>query len=137
MLAMEQVAVMLQAASLGTIGTTIFVHRMPATLVSGLVVLSALGGVDIDYDGLPELRRENFQVIARHSTPNGAQALARRVSTALTLLAAWRTVPAYGTAIPAARVLYIRPRHSPIVFPRSDAGDLYEASVNFDFACAA
>jgi len=136
MLAMEQVAKMLADASLGTLGTTIFVHGMPPTIKTGLVVLSALSGNDIDYAGLPDLRREGFQVIARDTGAPAAMALAVQASNALTLPASWRQLPAFDS-IPAAWVLYIRPRHSPFVFPRSDVGDVYEASVNFDFATTA
>jgi hypothetical protein len=47
----------------------------------------------------------------------------------------WRELPPAGNATNPVLVLYVRPRHDPIVFPRSE-GDLYEASVNFDFVSA-
>jgi hypothetical protein len=133
-LAVEQITVMLATAGVGVPGQSLFAHRMPASVLRGLVVLPALVGGEIDYAGLPELRREAFQVIARDPAPGAARTLAARAMTALTLRPAWRLVPAFDLETPAVWVLYIRPRHGPIVFPRSDGGDIYEASVNFDCA---
>lgn len=135
MLAMEQVAAVLAQAGLGVVAKTIFVHRMPNSVNAGLLVLPSLTGADIDYD-MPSFRREQFQVIARGVAPPAVQALAVAASEALTIQRGWTTISAVGI-IPAANILFIRPRHTPIVFPRSDAGDLYEASVNFDYICVA
>jgi hypothetical protein len=136
MLAMEQLALMLEQAGLGRRGETIFVHFMPAEVGSGIVLLDSLSGREIDYAGLPELRRFEFQAIIRDPKPLSARLKAQSVIDAITMLPAWREIPAINRDIPAARVLYIRPRHAPIIYPRADAGDGYEASVNFDAAGA-
>jgi hypothetical protein len=134
MLVMEQVANLLVAAGLGTLGKDLFVHGMPESVPAGLVVLNRVAANDIDYD-LPAWRRDGFQVVARHGSPLEAEKLARRVMAALHFHG-WRQLAPAGAMTVPTDVLFIRPRHEPIVYPRSP-GDLHEASVNFDYACAA
>lgn len=134
MLAMEQVAALLAAAGLGTPGKDLFVHRMPDGCPAGLVVLNRLAAQAIDWN-LPRYRRDSFQVVARHRLPLEAERLARRAMEALTLFG-WRELPPAGAVERPTAVMFIRPRHEPIVYPRSES-DLHEASVNYDFACAA
>lgn len=129
MLGMEQIATVLAQASLGQIGKSIFVHRMPGEISSGLVVLNQLSGYSIDWE-LPGFKIGKFQVIARHTSVPQGLSLARGAMAALT----WqepRMLPAQAglNDILVRRVL---PMHDPITYPRSD-GDMVEHSINFEF----
>lgn len=130
MLAVEQIMDRLAVANVGTPGTTLFAHKMPATVTKGVLVLAPLTGSEIDYE-LPGWRRSRYQIIARAPSVSEAMTLAMAASAALTWLLP-RTVPASGM-YPSIEVKYFRPLHDPIVYPRSE-GNLVEASVNFETA---
>lgn len=132
MLTVEHIVARLAASGLGIAGKDLFAYHMPETIKQGLVVTSRLEGEEID-EGMGSYRRGTFQIVARSpSFPTSAQ-LVRRAATAVALRG-WQTLPAAGAA-PATAVLFIRAQAEPILFPVSD-GDLVEASVDFEFACA-
>ena len=126
----EQVANLMVANGVGRLGRDVFVHAMPETVTQGWLILGKLDLLDIDWD-LPTLRKEGFQILARHPSPLEAEKMAMRAARAVSFHQ-WRDLPPAGSAESSIRALYIRPRHDPIVFPRSE-GDIYEASVNFEF----
>lgn len=134
MLTMEHVAARILAAGLDyTAGTNLFIHRMPSNVTKGLVVLPALVGTEIPRD-LRGFMRGSFQIITRDPSPLVSASQALAAANAVELDAGWVMLPATGST-PEARVHSLLARHLPIVFPRSDEGDVYEASVNFDFIC--
>lgn len=129
-LGLEQLAAVLAAANLGTPGQSLFIHRMPAEIQQGILLLTPLAGMEIDHE-LPGWRRGGFQMIVRATSANNAIQLALSAGTALTW-AQPKTLAAI-SLYPAMRVLFCRPLHDPIMYPRSD-GNLIEASVNFEMA---
>ena len=118
---LESIAEYLNAQGLGVPGQTVFVHKMPAEVKEGILLLSSLSGTQIDYE-LPKYRKTKFQAIVRHTNHIGGKELSKQVMNALTL---------YNHNLTGMKVKRIRPRHEPIVFPVSK-GNLLEFSVNYD-----
>ena len=112
---------LLEAASLGDPGSTLFWGKMPLECQSGLLVTTQTPISIHSY--VSELRRGTFQVIARHKTFDGASTLADSVIDAM---------PS-GGVIGDMKFLTLRPSQEPLLYPRSD-GDFVEASVNFNFS---
>lgn len=129
MLGMEQIVTVLQAASLGTPGTSLFAYKMPSNVSVGIVALNPLAGGAIDWD-MPGYLKGSFQLIIRHPKIPDARTMAEAASQALTWFVP-RSLPALAGA-PLVLVNRCLPRHTPIGFPRSD-NDLVEFSVNFDY----
>lgn len=128
MLVAEHIAALLVQAKVGTLGKTLFCHRLPAEIASAVVVMGALTGTEINHE-LPGWRMGNLQVIVRHPDYTQGMILARQVVAALSIEQS-RDLPATAVA-PAIRLRRLRPLHDPIVFPRSE-GDVVEFSMNFE-----
>lgn len=111
----------LHGLGIGTMGQTLFIRSMPATVTTGILLLSDLSGTQLDYE-LPGFKRTGFQVIVRHTDYAQGVALMGQVTAALTLLK---------TTVGDFYVHWIRPKHEAVVFPTSE-GDLLEISVNFE-----
>ena len=99
----------------------IFTQVIPANM-SQAVMLAGGIGMPVDPE-LPGFHKGSFQAVVRHSKSRDAEEIAQLVSDALET--------ELMVDLDSIRVNYIRPRHLPLVFPRSD-GDFYEAVVNFD-----
>jgi Bacteriophage minor capsid protein len=61
----------LQSEGLGTLGTNLFVHRMPAEIKQGLLLINNAGGAMVD-PYIPRYRRCRFRLIARGTSPSNA-----------------------------------------------------------------
>jgi hypothetical protein len=111
-----------EAAGLGVLDTTLFINTMPDDCVAGIVLLGKAAGSPID----PEIRGYHpgagFQATVRHASYTDGFTLIRQIMSLLTM---------EKTSMVGMFVNYIRPRHEPIIVPRT-AGNLLEFSVNFD-----
>lgn len=120
---LEELAKRLEEAGIGIRGRTIMVYFMPPNVDGGVLLRIGLDGAEIDHE-LPGYRpRASFQLIVRAKTYDIGFDVTRRASEALTLPAE--------TTLGSLRFNYCRPRHDPIVYPRSSGAGL-EFSVNFD-----
>lgn len=100
--------------------TNVYVHYMPEEITQGVLLLSNDDPIDPE---IPNYRPDaSIQAVIRHTKHGPGFALANRVIGILTIT---------GEQTANMMVNYCRPRHEPVVFPRS-AGDLLEWSVNFD-----
>lgn len=116
---LRQMAELLQEAGLGTIGTNIFMYRMPNTVTSGLLLLDRMPGDTIDHE-LRGMRRGGFQVVARGQTYD--ETLIRATLPILSI---------ESKVIKGLDVKYIRPRSEPFAYPATD-GENIEYSLNFE-----
>lgn len=111
----------LQTESLGTPGVDLFREQMPHQVVKGMLVTQQMPVERNPY--APGYRKGSFQVIVRDAVYDDARTTANSVIDAIT---------GDGITLGDMKFRFIRARHDPLLFPRSD-GDLVEASVNFDF----
>lgn len=118
---LEALAGVVQTAGLGVPGKTLFIHTIPSNVKSGIGLLMPLDGIAIDSE-LPGYRKGKVQAIVRHVEHALGATMANSVMDALTFL---------NRDLTGIHVHYCRPRHEPIVFPKS-TGDLLEFSINFD-----
>lgn len=130
MLTMGHVATRIQLAGLATPGASLFIYQMPDPVTRGLLIVPG-DGFEIDHE-MRGILRGSFQVIARATSPVDADAFAASAAAIIVTDQGWTTLPGGTLAAAPASVLFIRQRHTPIVYPRTDIGDLHEASVNFD-----
>ena len=131
----EQIAAIIAAANLGVSGTTLFVNTMPATVMNGIVVLPSLSGNQIDWElGSRFMNNATFQIIVRVPTDKYRVGynLAESISKTLTIQTD-TDISAIGTDIPACKILYMRPKHEIISYPRTQSGYI-EFSVNYEMA---
>jgi hypothetical protein len=80
---LDLLAQLLQDAGVGTIGEDIFVHRMDADTVRGVLLREPLDGVPVDAN-IPDYFKHNIQVIVREVDQAAGDALATRTRKALT-----------------------------------------------------
>lgn len=100
----------------------IFVQQIPTGTVPAAMLAAPQTGVRID----PELRglfKGSLQLVVRAAKSSEAESLAQAISDGIET--------EFEVALDSVTIRYIRPRHLPVPFPRSD-GDLFEAVVNFD-----
>lgn len=123
-MSLEAIAAILEDAGLGIMGSSIFVHNIPASATNGILIRQLRGGAIIDPE-LPGWRRWTFMMIVRATELNTGMDLMRQAVEALSsenehveqdLL--WK---------------YRRPESEPMVYPLS-SGANYELQVNID-AC--
>jgi hypothetical protein len=112
-------------ASKGIVGIpadNIFVQQIPTGVTPAAMIASPQTGIRID----PELRglfKGSLQLVVRAAKSKDAENLAQAISDGIETET--------GVELDSVSVRYIRPRHLPVPFPRSE-GDLFEAVVNFD-----
>lgn len=94
----------------------------------GAVFVASALGVDPE---IPKMYRGSFQLVVRGRDISSTQSIAKKISDALDYNERISKGLAPDIGVHPYVVKYIRPRHLPLLYPRSD-GDLYEASVNFD-----
>lgn len=117
----------LQDADAGEIGKSIFVHFMPATVRTGLLVKAPVEGSAFNAE-LPGYVCGKFQVISRAPTYADAEILIKKAVDALhTQQIRAFDPPEHGFR----QINLIVPTHYPWTYPRSDSSDI-ESSVNFD-----
>lgn len=104
-----------------TTGRTLFSYTMPPTVTRGVLLIPSQTGLEIDHE-VGGSSSGRFQVIVRSEDFDAGSNLAYLISKELTLL---------NKALTEYVVVYCRPRHQPVYFPRSE-GDQIEFSVNFD-----
>lgn len=131
----EQIAALLAAANLGIAGQTLFVNTMPAAIMTGIVVMPSLSGNPIDWELGGNFRNNaSFQVIVRVPTSDYRDGYNLATSVANTLTIQTDTqIAAIAPDIPACKILYMRPRHEVISYPRTQNG-FVEFSVNYEMA---
>ncbi len=110
----------LEHEGLGTIGKDLFRNHMPAQVDEGLLVTCQMPIVIDRYIGVC---RGSFQVIAR--SPDWERPR-------LKMIEVTNVLNGQGMILGNMLFHYIKPRHEPMLFPKSES-DLVEASVNFDF----
>ncbi|MBP2498250.1 hypothetical protein ABID82_005141 [Methylobacterium sp. PvP062] len=125
----DLLADLLEAAKIGTPGTSIFEDEMPADARAGVLLRLPILGVPIDWE-IPGYLKGQVQAIVRAQKVATGDALARKVSEALTFTDRSFTDD---KGVEVMFVNYLRPRTLPIIYPRSD-GNGKEWSINLD-AC--
>lgn len=121
---------LLVEARVGAPGSTIFTNFMPSECTRGVLLRNNLGGVEI-YHELPGYYQSEPQAIVRAQTIEDGESLAESVMAALTVHQTRTLQDSTGRDV--MQLNYLRPKHEPIVFPRSD-GNGREWSINFS-AC--
>jgi hypothetical protein len=113
----------LHDAGVGERGKTLFAYYMPETVKTGVLLRTGLAGASIDPE-LPGYRPDGeITMIVRASRYEAGFALTERAVQAL-IVESPEVLGAY-------QINHCRPRHEPIVYPRS-SGDGLEFSVRFD-----
>ena len=118
---LESIASLLQTASLGVMGESIFINAMPAAPVKGILLIDPFGGTPIDHE-LPGYRRGSFVMVVRSRDYQEAETLINAAIVALTI---------QDQALPGMTVKTMRARHDPFPFPVSP-GNYVEFTVNID-----
>jgi hypothetical protein len=119
---LESIVQYMQTQGLGSPGRDLFAYGMPDGVNRGLLVTSQMPILRNKY--VSQLRRGEFQVIARGSLHADLINTLNSVSNALTV---------QGVTIGTMNFRFIMPLNNPLVFPRAESR-LLEASVNFEFA---
>jgi hypothetical protein len=131
---LEPFANLIVQAGLGVMGQSLFLHYMPPSIDSAIVILPSLAGSAISYE-MPGWRKDaGFQVIVRDPLVAKGEPLARQIMAALTITKQ-TLLPSYGPGMPALLLAYCRPMQDPIVFARQKSGS-WEVSVNYRAAYA-
>lgn len=116
---LKEMAMILEANNIGSLGTDLFIHSMPYDISIGVLLLNRMSGDLIDHE-LKGIRRGGFQVIVREA--NYDDTLINSIIPLLTI---------QGKIINGLDVKYILPKSDPIVYPATDGNNI-EYSVNFD-----
>lgn len=106
----------------GIVSVPVFVHELPATVEQGVMLRGRPTGARVD-PYLPGYFHSGFQTLVRHPQHQPAYIIARRLYDDL-----WSELE---IELPEYTILYMRPKHLPITFPRSQGHEI-EVSVNFD-----
>jgi hypothetical protein len=114
---------LLQDRGLGTQGTDLFVHMMPAEAEKAVLLRTPLTGTAINYE-LPGFFKTEFQLIVRvpAASFDTGEELTRDIMSALTMME---------TQVENHFFNYCRPRTEPTPFPLSK-GNLIEFNLMFD-----
>lgn len=118
---LSDVAEYVEDLGYGSQGKNLFIHHVPTTATKGIFLLSPLSGDRIDYE-LEGYKKTSFQVIVRDPNYQDGHELSKTLMKELRLA---------NQDLASTHVIYMRPRHEPIVYPNSD-GDYLEMSVNYD-----
>jgi hypothetical protein len=124
---LDLLAQVLADASLGAIGTSIFVYRMNADCKQGIMLREPLIGVPVD-PNLPNYFKHNVQVIVRAPDQATGDALAKNAMKALTF---YNRMFFDGDNNLQMQVNHLFPKILPVVYPRLD-GQGIEWSVDMD-----
>lgn len=116
-------AKMLEDATLGIRGQSIFVNSMPAACMRGVLLREKIKGTTIDYE-LPGYFRAKYQIIVRCVDYLTGEQLMEKVFACLTLSEQDVETVHYN---------YSRPITEPVSFPLSE-GNLLEFTADFDTA---
>ncbi|MDX5412908.1 MAG: minor capsid protein [Rhodobacterales bacterium] len=103
------------------VARNLFTYTMPPTVSRGVLLVPSPVGLEINHE-VGKASSGRYQVIVRSEDYTAGLELANFVSESLTLL---------NLDLGEYTVVYSRPRHTPISFPRSE-GDQIEFSINFD-----
>lgn len=112
----------LQAAGLGTLGTSIFVNMMPTECESGVLLRQPLTGTRINYE-LPDYFKTRVQVIVRTRNFEPGSQLMKQVTAALLIQS--------DTQVGDMFIRYLRPVSKPVSFPVT-LGNFIEFTVPMD-----
>lgn len=118
----DDLAVWAETLVITGLPTPVYVQTIPAEVSPAVMFAAPQIGVRVDPD-LPGYHHTSFQMVVRAKKSQDAEILAQRVSDAIET--------EQRVSLTNIRVNFIRPRHLPTSFPRSD-GDFHEAVVNFD-----
>lgn len=116
---LRELAEILHDNNLGTLGVNMFIHNMPQTASTGILLLERMSGDLIDRE-IKGMRNGGFQVVVR--VPNYNDTLINSIIPLLTIT---------GKVVKGIDVKYILPRADPVVYPATDGNNI-EYSVNFD-----
>jgi hypothetical protein len=125
---LDILAQVLVDAGLGTIGTDIFMHRMDANAVRGILLRNPIDGVAVD-PTLPKYYKSALQAIVREETQAAGDAKAAAIIAALTFYNREFRAPTAPFAL-IMQVKQLYPTKLPIIYPRS-VGRGIEWSCNF------
>ncbi|MCK1543422.1 hypothetical protein IVB12_16010 [Bradyrhizobium sp. 179] len=123
---LEILAQLLQDAGLGTIGTDIYVHSMPADVRKGILLRDPLAGTKVD-PGLPGYYRSRLQAIVRAPAHAEGKTLSDAVAKKLEM---GKRIFNNDDGSLSMQVNYIYLEQLPIVYPWTPANAL-EWSLNF------
>lgn len=115
---LKAIAHYLESKRLGRQAETLFVTEMPSECLAGTLLLDTYSGSKIDHD-LPGWRETGFRFVVRNKDYAAGEALAEKISEALTL----RTPTVIGTA--KTRQIEVRvslPVNDPKPYRKSEAG---------------
>lgn len=111
----------LQDAGAATLGENLFVHRMPAEIKQGLLLINNAGGPRVD-PYIPDYRRCRFRLIARGISPSNAIG---QINAVLPIFDAIR-----GQVVDSAiEVKQLTRENDPVVFPPSYGSNALEATI--------
>ena len=74
----DLIAKAIQDAGFGTMGTDIFIHRMDAEAVSGILIRGPLDGIPVDKN-LPDYYRGSLQIVIRNADQATGDGIAKRL----------------------------------------------------------
>lgn len=127
---LDYLASLLVAANLGTAGESIFIGSMPSDCTEGIMLRNPLSGIDIEHE-LPGFYKSDPQVVVRSQRFDTGESKAAAVIKALSITQTRKVLGP--NSKPSMTINYVRARHLPIMYPRSD-GNGREWSINFS-AC--
>ncbi|EKL0077514.1 hypothetical protein PP671_000149 [Escherichia coli] len=119
----EAFASLMQKAKIGTVGTDIFCHYMPANVKSGVLLVTPNTGITIDHE-LKGFYHDSFTVIVRNAAITKAVAKANKIMDMF---------PVEETVSEGVYFRLVRPMSMPITYPKNE-GSLIEAGIPIEFA---
>ena len=121
---LESVAEHLALSGVGEVGKSVFVHFMPHSVKSGIILVSSDSGFSVD----PELKnyyRDIFKFVVRAESISEGNNIMRAVLPVMDV---------EGVTINELTFNFIRPLTLPLPYPRDDSGG-YEISCVMEFSC--
>ena len=118
----------LQTATLGVIGTSLFIHHMPSTTEQGILIKVPLQGIKRD-PSMPGYYKTEIQMIIRHNNTTTGEALANSVMNLFHSHARVEYLDEDDDLVFAVKQMFAQSK--PIRYPLSE-GNLTEWSINFD-----
>jgi hypothetical protein len=122
----DLIAKVIQDAGFGTMGTDIFIHRMDAECVAGIMIRGPLDGIPTD-DNLPDYYRGTLQIIIRNADQVAGDDIARRLAPVIEMQRRVFT-DTDGSVLIDVKQIYLT--KLPIIYMRS-VGRSIEWSLNF------
>ena len=119
----EAFASLMQKAKIGTVGTDIFCHYLPANVKSGVLLINPNTGISIDHE-LQGFYHESFTIIVRGSSITTTVEKANKII---------EMFPVEETESGGVYFRLVRPMGMPIISPKND-GALIEAGIPVEFA---